>query len=279
MEIRTYQNQNTLKFGSLLKASIKDILLSRYLAMQLTKRDIKAQYRQSYLGIFWALLTPMATACVWIFLNGTGTIALSETGIPYPVYAFTGTLIWSIIVEAINNPIINTNAARNILTKIDFPKEALIVSGIYKLLFNSSIKVVLLLLLVLVYGVSLSWTILLFPLAIVGAILFGTSIGLLITPLGLLYKDIGKLLSFGLPLIMYITPVVYNVPKEGVMRTIMEMNPFTPIVLVARELIGTGALEYLGFYFWVLGLSVPTLFIGLVIYRLSIPIIIERLSS
>ncbi len=136
LETRVYQKQNNTKIGRLFKESISDILSSRFLAKQLAVRDIKAQYRQSYLGIIWAFVTPLTTAFVWIFLNGTGTIRLTDTGVPYPVYAFSGTLLWSIIADAINSPTQSTNAAKGIMSKINFPKEALILSGIYKLLFN-----------------------------------------------------------------------------------------------------------------------------------------------
>ena len=107
------------------------------LAKQLAKRDIISQYRQSYLGILWAFIAPLTTAFIWIFLNGTGTIQLTDTGIPYPLYAFSGTLIWSIILDAINSPTQNTKSSIGIMSKINFPKEALLVSGLYKMLFNS----------------------------------------------------------------------------------------------------------------------------------------------
>src|SRR5690606_14198933 len=117
---RIYQKENRLRPGSMLKESFRDIKSSRFLARQLAVRDIKAQYRQSYFGILWAFVTPLATALVWVVLNGTGTVRLSDTGIPYPLYAFTGTLLWSIISEAINSPMASTNSARNILSKINF---------------------------------------------------------------------------------------------------------------------------------------------------------------
>src|SRR5690606_20164050 len=141
------------------------------------------------------------------------------------LYVFTGTLLWSIITEAINSPMQSTNAARGILSKINFPKEALILSGIYKLLFNTAIKIILLLIFVFLYGVGLQWSLLFFPLAILGGLLIGTTIGLFITPLGLLYKDVGKIITFGMQFLMYATPVVYAIPKDGMMKTIMELNP------------------------------------------------------
>jgi len=279
LETRVYQKERTIKFGALLKASLGDMYRSRFLARQLAERDIKALYRQSYFGIIWAFVTPLATALVWIVLNSSGTVRLSDTGIPYPVYAFSGTLIWSIIVASINSPMQSTQAAKGILTKINFPKEALLLSGIYKLLFDSSIKVFLLVLFVFIYGVGFHWSLLLFPFAILGAILFGTTFGLFLTPIGLLYKDIGKIIAFGMQFLMYVTPVVYAIPETGIMKTIMSWNPITPIVLTARDLVVGFSPDYVLYFIVVMAICVPLLFLGLIIYRISIPIIVERLSA
>lgn len=251
-----------------------------FLSRQLAERDIKAQYRQSYLGLFWAFFTPLATALVWIVLNNSGTVRLTDTGMPYPLFAFSGTLIWSIVTESIKSPMQSTNGARSILTKINFPKEALIVSGIYKLLFNTSIKLLLLLAFVLFYGVGLSWTLLLVPVAVIGAVLVGTTIGLFITPIGLLYTDINKIISFGLQFLMYATPVVYALPKEdGLLKTLMTYNPLTPIILTTRDFV-VGTVSTYGYQFLiVIACCLPLLLIGLAMYRLSIPIIVERLSA
>jgi lipopolysaccharide transport system permease protein len=279
LETRIYKKENKLGIYRLFKDSLKDIFKSRFLARQLAERDIKAQYRQSYLGVFWAFLQPLVTAVVWVFLNSSGTINLSDTGIPYPLYAFSGTLIWSIIVASINSPMQSTNAARGILTKINFPKEALIVSGIYKLLFNSSIKVILLVLFVFIYGVGFHWSLLTLPFVIFGAILFGTTLGLFITPIGLLYKDVSKLISFGMQFLMYLTPVVYAIPKDGLMKTIMNWNPITSIVLTTRDVVVGASPDYLFYFLMVLVVCIPFLLIGLALYRISIPIIVERLSA
>ncbi|WP_375239266.1 ABC transporter permease [Aurantibacter sp.] len=279
MEVKIYQKENKLNLFNLVKDSFKDIYKSRFLARQLAERDIKAQYRQSYFGVLWAFIMPLATALVWIVLNNSGTIQLTETGMPYPLYAFSGTLIWSIITESINSPLKSTNAARGILTKINFPKEALIVSGIYKLLFNTSIKVILLIIFVFYYDVGFSLQLLLVPLAIFGAVLFGTTLGLFITPIGLLYTDINRLITFGMQFLMYITPVVYVIPKSGLLKTIMNLNPITPIILTTRDLVVGINSEHVMYFLLVLALCLPLLLLGLIIYRISIPIIVERLSA
>jgi len=279
LETKVYQKENNFRIGKMLKESLADIARSRFLSFQLAKRDIQAQYRQSYLGIIWAFVTPLATAFVWVFLNNSGTVRVTDTGIPYPVYAFSGTLLWSIITESINSPMGSTNSAKSILSKINFPKEALIVSGVYKLLFNSSIKVLLLLVFIFFFGVGFHWSLLLFPIAILGGVLFGTTLGLFITPLGMLYKDIGRLISFGLGFLMYVTPVVYAIPKSGIMKTVMELNPFTPIILTARDLAVGLPLAHLTYFLIVIACCIPLFFIALLFYRISIPILVERMSA
>ena len=279
LETRIYQKQNSKGFFKLLKESLYDMYASRFLARQLSVRDIKAAYRQSYLGIIWAFLTPLATAVVWILLNASGTIQITDTGIPYPIFALSGTLIWSIMSEAIKAPLQTTNAAKGIMSKINFPKEALVISGVYKLLFNSSVKVLILISFVFILGVGFHTSLLFFPLVLLGAIFFGTTIGLFITPIGMLYKDVTKIITLGLQFLMYATPVVYSIPKEGIIKELMELNPITYIILTARDSIVGNEMNHLDSFFLVVGLCVPLFLVGIVFYRISIPIIVERLSA
>ncbi|MBD0823862.1 ABC transporter permease [Aestuariibaculum marinum] len=276
LETRVYQKENQLKLGVLLKSSFKDLLGSHFLARQLATRDIKSQYRQSYLGLIWVFINPLTSAFVWIFLNYTGTIKLTDTGVPYPIYAMSGTLIWSIITEAIKAPMQSTRGAKGLLSKINFPKEALVLTGIYKLLFNSGIKVLLLLVLLVVFGVDLHISILFFPLAILVAIVFGTTLGLFLTPIAMIYNDVFRIITMGMGLLMYVTPVVYAIPKSGMMRTIMELNPFTAIILTSRQMVLGQPLEYLGYFGVIALVSMSLFFIGLIFYRIAIPVIVER---
>ncbi|MAM27944.1 MAG: polysialic acid transporter [Flavobacteriaceae bacterium] len=282
MDLKTkiYQKEQTVGFFKLLRESFEDIAGSLFLARQLAVRDIKAQYRQSFLGIIWAFITPLVTALVWIILNGSGAVRITDTGLPYPIFVISGTLLWAIITEAINSPISSTNGARGILSKINFPKEALVVSGIIKLLFNVLPKVVIMIIFMVVYGVAFQWSMLLFPFILLGAIFFGTTIGFFLTPIGMLYKDISKMISMGLKFLMYATPVVFAIPKEeGILKTLMERNPISPILITARDFLVGSTPEYLSYFGIVIAICVPLFFIGLVLYRISIPIIVERLSA
>ena len=78
---------------------LSDLAASRQLAWRLAVRDLSAQYRQTLLGFLWAIILPLANTLVWIFLSRSGVVNISETPLPYPVYVFTGTMLWAILVK------------------------------------------------------------------------------------------------------------------------------------------------------------------------------------
>lgn len=257
----------------------RDLIASRELAWRLAVRDISAQYRQAFLGFLWAFILPLANTLAWIFLNSTGIIKVADTTMPYPAYVFTGTMLWAIFMDALNAPLAQVNAARGMLAKLNFPREALVVSGIYQVLFNASIKIVLLLGAVVFLGATPGWSLLLFPLGILSLVLVGTALGLLITPVGMLYTDVGRALPLLLQFLMYVTPVVFPMPKTGWAATLFTFNPLTPIILTARDWLTGFAPGYLGSFLLVNIAVVVLLLVVWVVYRLAMPILIERMSA
>jgi lipopolysaccharide transport system permease protein len=95
----------------------------------------------------------------------------------------------------------------------------------------------------------------------------------------MLYTDISRLITFGMQFLMYVTPVVFVVPQSGAMKTLMEFNPFTPIITVGRNLAVGLPVEYASYFLILLAVCIPLLFLALVFYRISIPIFVERLSA
>ncbi len=257
----------------------RDLFRGREMAWRLAVRDIQAQYRQAYLGILWAFIGPLATTITWIFLSAAGIVAVGETPLPYPVYVFTGTLLWSMMLDAMHAPLQQTNAASGMLAKLNFPREAILLSGIYKQLFNAGIKIVLLLGALLLVGINPGWGLLLFPIGVVSLILVGTAIGLLITPVGMLYTDVGRAVPLLMNFVMYLTPVVFPLPKEGWVAVLYQVNPLTPLILTARDWLTGFSPEFLGYFVVVNILAFALLLVVWIAYRLAMPIIIERMSA
>ena len=257
----------------------RDLASSRELAWRLTVRDLSAQYRQTVLGFLWAIILPLANTVVWIFLSRSGVVNISDTSLPYPVYVFTGTMLWAILMDALNAPLQIVTASKIMLAKINFPREALVVAGIYQTTVNALIKVALLLIALLVLGVHMDWSLLLFPMGVLSLILVGTLIGLALTPVGLLYADVGKAIPLLMQFLMYLTPVVFAMPKEGLPATLFQLNPLTPLILTGRDWLTGLTPEYLSYFIVVNVVSIVLLFMFWVVFRMAMPILIERIGS
>ncbi len=257
----------------------QDLWAGRELAWCLAVRDISAQYRQSALGVLWALINPLTTTVVWLFLSTSRLVQVADTGLPYPVFVFTGTLLWSILVDSFNAPLGQVNSNRALLAKINFPREALILTGIYQTLFNAAIKLGILLLVLPFLGIHPGWGGLLIPVGILALVLTGTALGLAITPIGLLYGDIGR----GVPLItqflMFLSPVVFPLATTGWTGKLMRINPLTPLILNARASFTGQPLQFLGEWALSLGGAAVLLLLAWLVYRLAMPILIERMSA
>ncbi len=278
MQTKVYKPISSIKISSLLGEMLEDAKRSRDLAWRLTVRDIKGQYRQSILGFFWAFFIPLMNAVAWIFLQASGVVKISNTGIPYPAYVFTGTILWSILVESINAPLAQTQAAKGIMGKINFPKEALLISGIYKILYNTFIKSILLVLVLLSFGILPSFSVLFFPVGLCAIITVGFLTGMLLTPIGMLYKDIGHAIPLLMQFLMFLSPVVYSVGGRGVVSEIIRLNPLTPLIVNTRNALTGQAFDNLVYFAVVVGGAILLLMIGWLFYRISIPIIIEKSS-
>lgn len=263
----------------LARAMVRDLLASHGLAWRLAVRDLSAQYRQAALGFLWAFILPLAHTAAWLFLDSAGVVHVGDTGLPYALYVFSGTMLWSIFMDALGAPLQQTTAAKPMLAKVSFPREALVVAGLYQTFFNAGIKVVLILAVLLAFGRVPGGSLLLLPLGIASLILAGTALGLLVTPLGLLYTDVGKSLPLLAQFLMYLTPVVFPVPEAGWAARVMQLNPMTPLIETTRAWL-TGLDANAVLYF----LSVNAFLVGLlivvwVVYRAAMPILIERMSA
>jgi lipopolysaccharide transport system permease protein len=137
----------------------------------------------------------------------------------------------------------------------------------------------LLLVVLVAMGIHPGWSILLLPIGILSLILVGTVIGLALTPIGLLYTDVGKAIPLLMQFLMYLTPVVFAMPKEGLSATIFRLNPLTPLILATRDWLTGLTPEYLGYF---VAVNVAAILLSLmfwVVFRLAMPILIERMGS
>ncbi|MBE0410254.1 MAG: ABC transporter permease [Anaerolineales bacterium] len=264
---------------NLFQKMLHDLLNSKELAWRLFIRDISAQYRQSFLGIFWAFIPPLVTSLVFILLQSHRVINFGETDIPYPVYVLIGTITWQLFTESLNAPLKSTIQAKPILAKINIPYEALIVSAFFNILFSLLLKLIVLAGIFIYFRIELTPALFLLPMAFLLLISLGISIGLLITPFGMLYTDVSSSLPIISQLWFFVTPVIYTPPTSFPLSLITILNPVSPLLIGIRDLMTKGEIAITGTYIMV-GFLVPiVLLVAWISFRVSIPIIVERISS
>ncbi|MEW5804414.1 MAG: ABC transporter permease [bacterium] len=264
----------------LFRDMLQDLWNSRELAWRLFVRDICALYRQTALGLFWAFLPPIATTIAFVILNSGKVLNIGEgANIPYPAFVMLGTVLWELFKDSLNAPIYIVTRAKTMLSKINFPQEALILSGIGEVLFSFSIKLFLLIPIFWWFKVPVAPSVILVPVAILFLLLFGTMIGMLLVPIGMLFQDFSKILPIVMMLWMLFTPVVYPPTREGILGKINSLNPVSPLIVTAKNwvVVGFGTDSPL---FWLVGgIAMVLLLLGWVAYKLSMPIIIERMQT
>ena len=265
--------------AKLLKEMFRDLFASRELAWRLFVRDISARYRQSFLGYLWAFLPPVVGTFTFVLLNQSGILNVGNLSIPYPAYVMIGTLLWQVFADAINSPIKTVTTAKSMLAKINFPREAIIISGMLEVLFNFFIRLALLAAIFLYYGIVPPMTA---PLALAGVLAIfclGFMIGILLTPLGILYTDIGQSLAMVLSFWMFFTPVVYTPPTSGILSSLTFLNPVSPLIVTTREWLAIGTAGNLIPALIVFLVTLILLFAGWLLYRLAMPILVERMGG
>lgn len=224
-------------------------------------------------------MPPLANALVWIFLAGQKVVSVDSGSVAYPVFVLSGTLLWASFNGAVMAMLSVVSQARGMLAKVNFPHEALVYSAFMKACVDTVIASVLLVPAVIYFRIPIHSAILLYPVAVAGSLLAGVAVGLILHPIAALYSDIGRgvqlLLRFG----FFLAPVVFPLPSHGIARAIMLLNPATPAVVSGRAwLTGSGPALTTAFTAVTIG-SFLVFVLALIVYKVTVVHLIERLSS
>lgn len=265
--------------AKLVKRMFVDLAASRFLAWRLFVRNMTAQHRQTVLGYFWLVLGPIVQTLLWVFLNSQKVINVGATEIPYPAFVLTGTLLWQGFSDALLNPIQQIQASKQMLTKIHFPHEAILLASFGQVLVNFGIRLMLLVVVYLWFRLPLTTSLLFAPLGILTLIGFGMMLGLLLTPLALLYGDVQRMLTMAISLWFFVTPVIYPSPTSGWAALVTKCNPVTSILVTTRQLLSGSELTQLAPFIAVASVTLILSLFAWVVYRLAMPYLIERIGS
>ena len=263
----------------LIKNIIADFLAGRELAWRLFLRNIRGLYRQTLLGLFWAFLPPIANTAIWIFLKQAGVFDMGEITVNGTVYILSGMILWQAFIDAFQMPLNMLNKNKNMISKLNFPRESLLLVGVGEVLFDLAIRMLLLIPAFLIFQVAIQPTVLLAPIAILALVLLGTALGLLIMPFGSLYQDVGRFIGMVMPFWMILTPIIY-MPKTELPGSLLNwLNPASPLLLLARDWLLIGSTEFLSTGLIFAAAVLPLLLLGLIVYRISIPVLVERMTA
>jgi lipopolysaccharide transport system permease protein len=241
------------------------------------RRDLRARHRQAWLGYVWLVVPPLAIALTWVYLDHAGLLRFGDTDIPYLAYVLTGTMLWLVFTDALQAPLRRLSEARPILAKARLPHETWMLAGLLDVLLGFAVRVPVLAIVLALSGAPLSAAVLLVPLGVVALAALGMAVGLVLSPIGLLYEDIRQGLTVAIGLLFFLTPVIYPWPAEGAGARLVELNPVTPLLVETRGWLtgapGAAAVDFAA----VFAGSLVLLTLAWVVYRLAQPHLVVRL--
>jgi homopolymeric O-antigen transport system permease protein len=181
----------------------------RELLFFLIWRDIKIRYRQTAMGIAWAVLQPLATMLVFTLMFNRVSGIESGSGAPYPLFAYAGLLVWTFFASAVAQSSNSLLASQQLITKIYFPRPFIPIGSTGALVLDLFLGLILLFALFAWYDWPLSLQIIELPLFIVGAFLAASGVGLILSSLSVRFRDFKYVVPFLVQMGLFLTPVIY----------------------------------------------------------------------
>lgn len=237
----------------------------RFLIEQLVARDFKVKYKRSVLGYFWSFLNPLMTMLVQyavfstIFRFGIGN---------FPVYLLSGNIIFSFFTEAVSQGIMSIVGNASLITKVYVPKYIYPVTKVFSTSINLFISVIPLLLVTLITGEEINFTVLLLPYALICLLIFSLGIVLLLSAVNVFFRDVEYLWNIVSLIWMYATPIFYPaeiIPEK--FRFIQTLNPLYHIIVLVRSVLIEGISPQPEVYLYCLVGAVISLAIGATVFK------------
>ena len=210
--------------------SLRDLWAYRELLYFLTWRDLKIRYKQTVLGIAWAIIQPLFTMIIFTLFFGR-LAGMPSDGVPYPIFVYAGLLLWTFFSNAVTTSANSLVTNANLLTKVYFPRmlvpAAAVAAGLVDLLIAFAVLVGMM----IYYSVAPTWHLLLLPVPIILTAVLALGTGTWLAALSVKYRDIKFALPFLIQLWMFVSPIIYPadfVPEKW--RWLLAFNPLTGII-------------------------------------------------
>lgn len=207
-------------------------------------RDIRVRYKQSLLGVLWALITPVVTMAIFSVIFGR-VARIPSDGIPYPIFCYAGLLPWLFFAQSLQRATASMVAERNLLTKVYFPRLIVPVAATLAPLVDLAIASTVLVALMAWYGLTPALhAVALVPLCVGWAWILAVGVGTLLSAWNVHFRDVGQMIPFLIQVWMYASPVVYPAsmfPDDW--AWVLALNPMVGVIEGLRfALLGNGAL-------------------------------------
>lgn len=222
---------------------IEEIFEFKELFFVLALREFQVRYKQTLIGVLWAILRPLLTMVVFTFLFGT-IAKLPSDGVPYPVFSYAGLLIWTFFSTALSASSSSMIVNSKLITKIYFPRVIIPISSTIVSLIDYAIAFVILLGLMLYYKILFTYTMPIFLLSLLVSWILSIGLGLWFSAINVKYRDVQYALPFLIQLIMYATPVIYPVSIAGKYQWILSLNPMSGLVEMHRSALLGGVINW-----------------------------------
>jgi homopolymeric O-antigen transport system permease protein len=194
-------------------------------------RDVKVRYKQTVLGALWAIIQPLTTTFAFVILFGRlGGMARHVDG-PYTLHVFAGMLPWTFFANAVTLAANSLVGSGHLISKVYFPRLLVPLAAIASGLIDFAISFAVLLIMMAVYGVAPSWSLLAAPLFVLGTIVAAAGAGILFAALVVTFRDVRYIITFALQLWLFASPVLYSIemiPPRW--RLLYAINPMAGLV-------------------------------------------------
>ena len=239
--IKIIEPKKTLSFND-----IKELYQFKELLYFFTWRDLKVRYKQTIIGVMWAIFQPFMTMVVFTIFFGR-MAKMPSDGIPYPIFVYTGLLFWQFFSSALgstSNCLISNQA---IITKVYFPRLILPISAVITQLVDFFIASGILVFLLIYYKYLPSLLgILLIPLLLLITFMASVGLGLFLASINVKYRDVRYVLPYFIQMMLFITPVIYPASIAGKYSWILAINPMTGVLNTARAaILGNAPINWL----------------------------------
>jgi ABC-type polysaccharide/polyol phosphate export permease len=238
----------------------------RELLLQMTRRDLLLRYKQTVMGFAWAIFTPIINTLIFsvIFTR----VARIETGIPYPLFAYSGFMTWNLFASSLRSSVGSLTGNTSLVTKVYFPREIFPFSAVFVALVDFTVSSTILIGFLIYYRIEPTWTILFVPVIIVVQVAFTAGVALLLAMANLFFRDVKYLFEVVLMFWMFASSVVYPTALVGgSLSQVLQLNPMTPIIDAYRAVLIRGELPAAGPFGLAAALAVVTLAVGWVVFH------------